>query len=90
MQSVNTSSAPAIFSGRFQRIKHKYPTNFSHLNYEKPKLKLSKCKYRITFRGPTIWNKFLGDMEKEIENPPLFKLKVKTALISFDNEIKHF
>ena len=34
----------------------------------KPKLKLTKTKYRISIRVPTIWNDFFGDCLKYIEN----------------------
>ena len=34
-------------------------TNFSQFNYKIPKTKLSKSKFNISFRRPSIWNNFL-------------------------------
>ena len=46
----------------------------------KPKLKLTKTKYRISIRVPTIWNDFFGDCLKYIENTLklLFSKQCKT------------
>ena len=37
---------------------------------------LSESKYRIPVRGSALWNEFLTDSEKEIENLSLFKSKL--------------
>ena len=42
------------FSESFKRISHVYPTNFSQFNYKLSKSKLSKSKFRISCRRPSI------------------------------------
>ena len=51
---------------------------------------LSSSKYRISVRGPVLWNEFLTDSEKEIENLSLFKSKLKSKLLSYENEVIFF
>ena len=53
-------------------------------------LKLTKTKYRISIRGPTIWNDFVEDSLKSIEKTPFFKVKMKSKLVNFDNETSYF
>ena len=90
MHSVHTKTSPPIFAGSFQRISHLYSTRSSTLNFSKPKSKLSKTKYRISIRGPAIWNVFVEDCLKSIEKTPFFKVKMKSKLLKFDNEISYF
>ena len=59
-------------------------------NFSKPKLKLTKTKYRISIRGPAIWNDFVEDCLKSIEKTPFFKVKMKSKLLNFNNEISYF
>ena len=59
-----------VFTGRFQKISHLFSTRSSTLNFLKPKLKLSKTKYRISIRGPTILYDFVEDCLKSIEKTP--------------------
>ena len=87
MHRVKTESAPAVFLPKFEDAAHPYPVNFSKLNYIKPTSQLSGSKYRISIRGPVLWNEFLTDNGKEIENLSLFKSKVKSKLVSYGNEV---
>ena len=73
-----------------QQICHGYPANFSKCNYKIPKTARSESKFRISFRGPSIWNNVLQNSEKETESVPLFKSKLKLKLLSFNNKIKYF
>ena len=90
MHRVHTKTSPPVFSGSFQKISHLYSTRSSTLNFSKPKLKLTKPKYRISIRGPAIWNDFVEDCLKSIEKTPFFKVKMKSKLLNFDNEISYF
>ena len=87
---IRNKTAPSTFSGSFEKISHGYPTNISQFNYKTPKTALSKSKFRISFRGPSIWNNFLQNSKKETESLPLFKSKLKLKLLSFSNEITYF
>ena len=67
MHKVKTEIVPAVFLPKFQKPARQYPTNFSKLSYIKPTSQLSRSKYRISVRGPALWNEFLTTNEKEIE-----------------------
>ena len=90
MYQIRNTTAPLTFSRSFEKTSHGYPTNFSQFNYKFPKAALSRSKFRISFRGPFIWNNILQNSEKEIESLPLFKSKLKLKLLSFSNEITYF
>ena len=81
MHQVRNRIAPAVFLPNFQKPAHPYPTNFSKLNYIKPMSQLSRSKYGISVRDPALWNEFLTDNEKKIENLSLFKSKLKSKLL---------
>ena len=86
MHRFHTKTSPPVFTGSFQRISYLYSTRSSTLNFSKRKLKLTKTNYR----GLAIWNDFVEDCLKSIEKTPLFKVKMKSKLLNFDNEISYF
>ena len=49
----------------------------------------TKTKYRISVRGPAIWNDFVEDCLRSIEKTFFFKVKMKSKLLNFDNEISY-
>ena len=51
MHRVYTKTSPPVFTGSFQGISHPYSIRSSTLNFLKPKLKLTKTKYKILIRG---------------------------------------
>ena len=65
MHRINTNSAPIIFLDKLTKMSHLHPTRFSQLNYTKPTHKLNRCKYRISIRGPYIWNEYLTKKKKK-------------------------
>ena len=85
MHKVRNGTAPAVFLPKFQKPALPNPTNSSKLNYLKPISQLSRSKYRISVRGSALWNQFLTESEKEIENQLLFKSKLKLKLLSYEN-----
>ena len=87
---VHTKASPPVFTGSFQMISNLYFIRLPTLNFSKPKLKLTKTKYRISIRGPAIWNDFAEDCLKGIEKTTFFKVKMKSKLLNFDNEINYF
>ena len=90
MHRINTNGAPIVFLDKLTKPSHLYPTRFSQLNYTKPTHKLNRCKYRISIRGPYIWNEYLTKKEKEIELTSNFKLAVKSKLLLSNNELSYF
>ena len=88
MHRVHTKTSLPVFTGSFQRISHLYSTRSSTLTLSKPKLK--QTKYRISIRGPAIWNDFDEDCLKSIEKTNFFKVKMKFKLLNFNNEIGCF
>ena len=87
MHEVHTKTSPPVFNGSFQKICHLYSTRSSTLNFSKVK---TKTKHIISIRGPVIWNDFVEDCLKGIEKTPFFKVKMKSKLPNFDNEISYF
>ena len=55
MHRVENKTAPSIFLTKFCKPSHPYPTNFSAHNFLVPILKLKKSKYRVSIRGPLLW-----------------------------------
>ena len=90
VHKVRNGTAWAVFLPKFQKPARSYPSNFSKLNYIKPMPQLSRSKYRISARGPPLWNEFLTDSEKETENWSLLKSKLKSKLLSYENEVIFF
>ena len=90
MHRINAKNAPTVFFSKFTKPSHIYPTRFSQINYTKPTHKLNRCKYRISVRGPYLWNEFLSNKEKEIELTSSFKSTIKSKLLSLNNEISYF
>ena len=60
MHRINTKTAPKNCT----KPSHIYPTRFSQIDYAKSTHKLNRCKYRISIRGPYIWNEFLSNKKK--------------------------
>ena len=84
MYKIKLGTNPAAFHTTFKMPSHSYPTRFSSVNYNKPKTRLRKSRFRISIRGPTIWNNFVANTKKEVES------KVKTKLLHFENEVTFF
>ena len=80
----------AVFLPNFQKPAHLHPIDISKLNYVKPMSQLSRSKHRISVRDSALRNKFLTDNEKEIEYLSLFKSKVKSKLLSYENMKESF
>ena len=90
MYKIKIRTASSWFLGKFEQPSHSYPTCFSKGNYRKPQIKLRKCRFWISTRGPTIWNDHVGSTEKENQSPSLFKPKIKSKLLYFENEVTYF
>ena len=81
MHKIKNRTVPPSFLEKFEQPAHSYPTRFSNGNYRKPQIKLHKCRFRISIRGPAIWNNLVESKEKEIQSSSLFKTKIKTELL---------
>ena len=90
MCKIKTGTGPAVFHIIFKMPSHSYPTRFSSVNYSKPKTRLRKSRFRISIRGPATCNNFVTNTKKELESSSLFKSKVKTNLLVFENEVTFF
>ena len=73
MHRLHTNISP-VFTGSLQSISHLYS---------------ERSKYRISVRGPAIWNGFVEDCLRSIEKTSFFKVKMKSKLLNFDNEISY-
>ena len=90
MHKIKSQTAPKIFQNKFRKPTHKYPTNFSTSNYSIPPFKLSKSKYRISIRGPTLWKKIPTNSEKMQESVTVFKKYMRRKLLQLQNETSYF
>ena len=90
MHKIKNGTAPSPFLEKFEQPADSYPTRFSGENYRKPQILLRKRRFRISIRGPTIWNNLVGSMEKEIQSSSLFKTKIKRKVLVFVNEVTFF
>ena len=90
MHKIKNRTAPSSFFKEFEQPSHSYPTRFSSRNYSKPQIKLRKCRFRISIRGPAIWKNLVGSTGKEIQSSFLFKTKIKSKLLNFENEVTFF
>ena len=81
MHKIKNRTAPSSFLEKIDQPAHSYPTRFSNGDYRKPQIVLRKCRFRIPFRGPAIWNNLVGSTGKEIQSSSLFKTKVKRKLL---------
>ena len=83
MLKIKNGARPAAFHTTFKMRPHPCPTRFSRVN-------CNKSRFRISTRGPAIWNNFVANTEKVLESSSLFKSKVKTKLLDFENELIFF
>ena len=90
MHRVENKTAPFIFLTKFRKPSHAYPTNFSAHNFLVTTLKLKNSKYRVSIRGPLLWNKILTAAGKTRESLPKFRATIKEKLLSMTNEINYF
>ena len=77
MHRVENKSAPFIFLTKFCKPSHVFPTNFSAHNLLVPTLKLNISKYRVSIKGPLLWNNILIKAEKTQESRPKFGTTIK-------------
>ena len=84
MHKIKSQTAPKIFQKKFRKPTHKYPTNLSASNYIIPPFKLSKSKYRITIRGPTLWKNFPTNSEKIQASASVFKNSMRKKLLQLN------
>ena len=79
MHRVENKTAPSIFL-----------TTFLAHNFLIPTFKLKKSKYRVSVRGPLLWNSILTTAEKTQGSLPKFRTTIKEKLVSMTNEINYF
>ena len=87
MHKMKNRTAPSPFLENFKQLSHSNPRGFSSGKYRKPQIKLRKCRFRTLIRGPAIWIDLVGSAEKEIQSSSLFKTKIKSKLLNFENEL---
>ena len=86
MHRIKTcGDVPSIFANKFTYTSHTYSTNFSKNNFALPKYLSHKSKYKISIRGPSLWNKVLSNAEKKLPETSLFKAKLKLKLLKMDH-----
>ena len=65
MHKIKNATGPATFHTTFNMPSHSYPTRFSSVNYNKPKTRPHKNRFRISIGGPAIRNNFVANADKK-------------------------
>ena len=86
MSKVINSLIPRAFNKVFSLIDLLYPTRFSNKNFKICDFNLNLTRFAISFRGSTIWNKFLTDNEKSYTSIDVFKNKIKEEILNHSNK----
>ena len=84
------SDIPTIVAYKSAYSSNKFP---SPTNFLKNKFVLtikSQIKNKISIRDPSLWNKVLSSTEKELQEPSLLKVKLKSKLLKMNVELKYF
>ena len=82
--------APAIFQEKFKSINHKYLTRYASQNFYLAKSSIKTSNFRISYRGPYLWNNFPSSETKTLASFHAFKNHLKKQLFSNDNELSYF
>ena len=90
IHQVNSSTVPTIFLNKFKKPTCNYPSNFARTNNSIPPFKLNKSKYRISIRGPTLWNNIPTDTENKQQKTNTFKTVMRNKLYALENELTYF
>ena len=73
-----------------KKNQHKYPTNFSNLNYSIKKHYLKTTKYSVSFRKLSLSKNILDKEDKGTDSHLFFKKKRKSKLLDINNELTYF
>ena len=87
MHKIKNKTSPSPFLKKIKQPSPSYPTPFSSRNYRKPQIKLLKCRFRSSTRGPATWNDLARSTEKEIQLSFIFKTKIKNKFLNFEHEV---
>ena len=90
MHRSENKTTPSIFLTKFCMPSQSNRTNISAHNFLVPTLTLKNSKYRVSIRGPLLWNNILTATEKTQESLPKFRATIKEKLFSMTNEINYF
>ena len=90
MLRLSIDDLPKHFNKIFKKPDYKYSTKFSICNYSLKKYFLDSSKFAVSYRGSTLWNKFLSNEEKKIESQILFQKRLKSKLLGMENELSYF
>ena len=79
--------ARAIFQEKFKSINHKYLTRHTSQNFYLSKSSIKTSNFRISYRGPDLWNNFPSSEAKTLASFHASKNHLKKQLFSNDNEL---
>ena len=82
--------APKLFQEKFKTIKNKYKTRNNSQNVYLPKSINKSSDFKISFRGPLLWNKLLNEECKTSKCLYTVKSKLKKQLLDNDNELHYY
>ena len=81
---------PTIFKEKFKPIEHKYQTRQSSQNLYLPKTSSKHSDFRVSYRGPYIWNNVLSEESKISLSVHALKTCVKKQLLNYSNQLSYY
>lgn len=90
MQKIKSAIIPWVSFNTFEEIEDKYGTRFSKYKFKQSSAFINYAKFSISCLGPQLWNRILLEIERNISNLLIFKIRVKEKFLSTDNELDYF
>jgi hypothetical protein len=79
-----------VFDNIFKNVEHKYATRYPASGLRQPRINLQSSRFKISSRGPFLWNNILNKKEKEIKSHSIFQRTIKEKLLKEINESDFF
>ena len=81
--------APTIFQEKFRIYKHKYQSRRTQ-NFYLPEAKSKNSEFKISYRGPNLWNNVLSKEQKMLTSVHTLKTSIQKQLHNNNNELNFY
>ena len=81
--------APTIFQEKFRIYKHKYQSRRTQ-NFYLPEAKSKNSEFKISYRGPYLWNNVLSKEQKMLTSVHTLKTSIQKQLHNNNNELNFY
>ena len=90
MHLTKAKMCQKVFYNLFQNVEHKYATRYSTSSLRKPRINLQSSHFKISSRGPFLWNNISNEKEKERKPYSIFQLTIREKLFKELDESEFF